>query len=60
VRFNGLKLKRRLIPGEIENVDEIGIVHALFKGKLTSWLEQARGQFAIGSVLLIVPHWVDI
>ena len=34
VRFNGLKLKRRLIPGEIENVDEIGIVHALFKSQL--------------------------
>ena len=34
VRFNGLKLKRRLIPGEIENVDEIAIVHALFKSQL--------------------------
>ena len=34
MRFNNLKLKRRLIPGEIENVDEIAIVHALFKSQL--------------------------
>jgi len=28
----------------------------LAEHRLTSWLEQAWGQFAIGSVLLIVPH----